>query len=152
MFADASYASDPDTARSVGGYILQLGPKGTVSWSSKKQSCVAKSTCETEYMACSYAASQLVWTTKALKEFGFTCKSTLCTDSQSAIPIIKDHRINTRTKHIAVHYHYTREHHAKGSFTVVHVPSASNLADICTKALPLPLLRTLTKGIMDTGG
>ena len=150
IFANASYASDPNTARSVSGFVLQLAG-GTMAWSSKKQSCVAKSTCEAELMACSYSASHLVWTKNALNELGLPCVSKLYTDSQSAIPIIKDHRISARTKHISVHYHYTREHHAKGNFTVSHVASKDNLADVCTKALPLPLLRSLTQSILDTG-
>ena len=149
MFADAFYASDPDTARSVSGYILQLGSMSTISWSSKKQSCIVKSTCEAEYMTCSYTVSQLIWMKAALKELNFSCISQLCTDSQSVISIIKDHCINTHMKHITVHYHYTQKHHAKKSFTVMHVPSVSNLTDICIKALPLLLLHSLTKGIMN---
>ncbi|KAK4081277.1 uncharacterized protein Triagg1_2809 [Trichoderma aggressivum f. europaeum] len=60
VYADASYNSDPDTAKSVRAYVVQLNGS-TIAWSAKKQKTVARSTCEAECMACSDAASQLLW-------------------------------------------------------------------------------------------
>lgn len=144
MFADASWGSVLDTARSVTGYVLQIG-ESTVSWTSKRQSCVAKSTCEAEYMACSLAASHLIWVKNTLQELSSSFKQlttvphsfALNTDNEAALSLIRDHRIHARSKHIAIHFHYVRERFLDGSFEVNHVPSTSNTADICTKALPL---------------
>ena len=148
MFADASYATDPDTMRSISGFILQIDG-ATVCWSSKRQSCVAKSTCESEYMACSYAASHLIWIKHALSELcqGDSWQLQLLTDNQAALALIKDHKISNKSKHIAVHFHYTRERYLEGDFAINHVASKNNLADVCTKALPVPLLRQMVEGL-----
>jgi transposase InsO family protein len=145
IFSDASWGSDPDNAKSFHGYILQVNGN-TVSWSSRRQASVAKSTCEAEYMACSYAAAHLVWTRQALKEvFGsfLRFKFILATDNQAAIILAKDQRINARSKHIAIHYHFVRERYLNGEFEIEHVSSALNVADVCTKGLPLPLLQDM---------
>lgn len=149
MFADASYATDPNSYKSISGYLLQLGNLGTISWASKKQECVAKSTCKAEYMACSYATSHLIWSKSALKELECKISSTqLLTDSEGARCIILDHRINARSTHIAVHFHYTRERFHAGDFTIIHVPTKDNLADGCTKALARPILDFLTRQML----
>ncbi|CAG5149245.1 uncharacterized protein ALTATR162_LOCUS2324 [Alternaria atra] len=150
IYSDASWGSDPDNAKSFHGYILQINGS-TISWSSKRQASVAKSTCEAEYMACSYAAAHLVWTRHALEElFGDSLrfKFILATDNQAAIILAKDQRISARSKHIAIHYHFVRERYLDKEFEIEHVPSASNIADICTKGLPLPLLKSM-KDMMD---
>jgi hypothetical protein len=67
MYADASFNTNPDNAKSFSGYIIKVNGS-TISWSLKRQSCVARSTCEAEYIAASRAASHLVWTRQALSE------------------------------------------------------------------------------------
>ena len=149
IYADASWGSDPDNAKLFYGYILQINGS-TISWSSKRQASVAKSTCEAEYMACSYAAAHIVWTRNALQELfedTLQFKYTLATDNQAAIALAKDYRINARSKHIAIHYHFVRERYLDREFNIEHVSSASNLADVCTKALPLPLLQSMKEMI-----
>lgn len=66
---------------------------------------------------------------------------TLFCDNQPAVDLCSNERINTRTKHIAVHYHFVRERNGK-IFTVKHVPSEKNIADMCTKALTKIKLET----------
>ena len=61
--------------------------------------------------------------------------------------LIRWSRINARSKHIAIHFHYVREKYAEGSFLIQHVESAHNLADICTKSLPRPTFQHLAKQI-----
>ena len=95
------------------------------------------------------AASQLIWIKSALEELGFHPRCEIATDNQAAIHLATDHRINARSKHIAIHYHFTRERIQTGDFTILHVPSADNLADICTKSLPLPLFRNLKHRILN---
>ena len=120
-----------------------------MSWSSKRQSCVAKSTCEAEYMAASHAAGHLVWVRQALSELipGFDIQYRLHMDNEPALCIVKDHRLTQRTKHINVHYHFVRERYLEGEYEVCHVSSTENLADICTKALPKPTLQRMIKRI-----
>jgi hypothetical protein len=118
----------------------------TISWSSKRQPCVARSTCEAEYMAASRAASHLVWARQALGELtgsGVKPTSDLLVDNEPAESLIKDNKISDRSKHIDVYFHFVRERFIKGEYQVRHVASKDNLADICTKALPRPTLELL---------
>ena len=142
MYADASWGSDPDTSKSFSGYLLQLD-RSSVCWSSKRQSCVAKSTCEAEYIACSHATSHLIWIKSALTELQIQPSIELATDNQSAIHLASDHRINTRSKHIAIYFHFVRERLQQKEFSIIHIPSADNLPDIYTKALSFSLLQAL---------
>jgi transposase InsO family protein len=148
MYSDASFASDPDNAKSFSGYILKVFGS-TVSWSSKRQSCVAQSTCEAEYMAASHAASHLVWTRQAFTELlpSANLNCLLLVDNEPALSLIRDHRLNQRSKHINVHYHFVRERYLDDEYDIQHVSSANNLADIGTKALPRPTLKLLTDRI-----
>lgn len=144
VYADASYNSDPDTARAFAGYILVVNGK-PASWGAKKQTSVAKSTAEAEYMGASTAASHLLWTIQALSDLKVPhFMPVIYCDNEPAIALAGDERINSRTKHIAVHYHFVRER-LHIDYVMQHVASNNNLADICTKALPRPYLEQLTK-------
>jgi hypothetical protein len=57
--------------------------------------------------------------------------------------LVRDQRLNHRSKHIHVHYHFVRERFLNNEFTIHHVRSADNLADICTKPLPRPALEDM---------
>lgn len=94
MYADASFNTNPDNAKSFLGYIIKVN-KLTISWSSKRQSCVARSTCEAEYMAASRAASHLVWARQALSELTrVKLISNLLVDNKLIESLIKDNKIN----------------------------------------------------------
>jgi hypothetical protein len=149
MYADASFNTDPDNAKSFSGYIMKVNGS-TISWSLKRQSCVARLTCEAEYMAASRAASYLVWTRQALGELtgtGVKLTSDLLVDNEPAESLIKDNKISDWSKHIDVHFHFVRERFIKGEYQVRHVASKDNLADICTKALPRLTLALLGQQI-----
>lgn len=149
MFSDASYGTDPDNGKSFSGYILKVNGC-TLAWSSKRQSCVARSTCESEYMAASHAASHLVWTKQALSELlpSGPTSYRLLVDNEPAMSLIRDRKVNQRSKHINVHYHFVREQYLDGAYKLGHVGSADNLADVCTKALPKPALEEAYRRIM----
>ncbi|KAI0991945.1 hypothetical protein K3495_g16242 [Podosphaera aphanis] len=135
---DASYGNCLDTRRSFSGYLFQLGDS-CISWKSRKQRTVALSTCEAEYMALSLASKQFIWITRGLNQLlNDEVPSALATDNSSAIDLAHNPKINEATKHIDIRYHFIRELIEDGSITLLHVPSADNLADICTKGLPSP--------------
>ncbi|KAL7962196.1 hypothetical protein V8C34DRAFT_271066 [Trichoderma compactum] len=71
VYAGASYNSNPDTAKPIGAYAVQLDG-GTIAWSAKTQSTVACSTCEAKYIAYSDAASQLLWTRQILTDLNIS--------------------------------------------------------------------------------
>ena len=108
-----------------------------VSWSSRKQHCVALSTTEAEYIAMGESVSQLLWMIHTLEDYGFSYKKlqVLC-DNISTINLTKNPVHHSRTKHIEVKHHFIRDHVAKGDIVLNYVESKSNLADIFTKPLP----------------
>ena len=149
-YVDASFGNCLDTRRSFSGYIFQLG-SSTISWRCRKQRSVATSTTEAEYMALAMAAKHHIWLQRGAKEIlGRDVPSALNCDNISAIDIANNPKLNERTKHIDNAYHFTRELVEDGSLTLLHIPSADNLADICTKALPRPTIDYLCPKIFGT--
>ena len=145
-FSDASYASCPNTRRSFSGNIFRIG-NSTITWKSQKQKSVATSTTEAEYMALSLAARQMVWLKNALKELRIEVSCALRCDNTGSIDIAENPKINERTKHIDVAYHYTRERLIDHEFSLLYVESTHNLADLLTKPLGKQLHQRFTKRI-----
>ena len=90
-FADADWAGDVDTRKSTSGYVFQIG-SSTVSWSSKRQTMVALSTTEAEYVALSYATQETIWLRKLLESIGLKqpIATTINEDNQSTISLVKN--------------------------------------------------------------
>ncbi|GJT90247.1 retrovirus-related pol polyprotein from transposon TNT 1-94, partial [Tanacetum coccineum] len=113
-FSDADYAGCKDTFKSTSGGVQFLGEK-LVSWSSKKQDCTALSTAEAEYVSLSACCAQVLWMRTQLTDYGFQFnKIPIYCDSKSAIAISCNPVQHSRTKHIAVHYHFIKEHVGNG--------------------------------------
>ena len=107
-----------------------------MSWSSKKQNCVALSTTEAEYVMAGACCAQLLWMRQTLHDFGchFTKIPLLC-DNESAIKLANNHVSHSRTKHIDIHHHFLRDHETKGDIAIHHVSTEKQLADIFAKPL-----------------
>lgn len=146
-YCDADYAGDLDTRRSTTRYVFTcFGP--AVSWGSKQQASVAKSTTEAEYVAAATAAKGAVWLRRLVGDLtGKMPKLTPLCDNQGAVAMMHNAVSSPRTKHIDIDHHFIREKIEEGLLVVVFIPSASNLADILTKALPVPAHSTIRKGM-----
>nr|GEU49743.1 retrovirus-related Pol polyprotein from transposon TNT 1-94 [Tanacetum cinerariifolium] len=135
-FSDADYTGCKDTFKSTSGGGQFLGEK-LVSWSSKKQDCTAFSTVEAEYVSLSACCAQVLWMWTQLMDYGFHFnKISIYCDSKSAIAISCNPVQHSRTKHIAVRYHFIKEHVKKGTIELYFVKTDYQLADLFTKALP----------------
>ncbi|WVZ70884.1 hypothetical protein U9M48_019514 [Paspalum notatum var. saurae] len=100
--------------------------------SSRKQSSVATSTCETEYVAA------ILWMLATLRDYGLTYgRIPILCNSSSAISVAKNPVLHSRTKHIDVRYHFLRDNYQKGMIDIVKVASENQVADILTKPLDL---------------
>jgi hypothetical protein len=144
-YSDALYGNDIDSRRSFTGYIFQLGDS-TISWRSRKQRSVATSTCEAEYMVLALTSKHHLWLQRGLKELlKQDTPNAIMSDSNYAIDIMNNPKINDSSKHFDIAYHFTREQVEAGNVTVLYVPSAENLADICTKGLSREILEHLCK-------
>jgi hypothetical protein len=107
-----------------------------VSWSSKKQTSVALSTAEAEYVAAGHCCAQLLWMRQTLRDFGYNLnKVPLLCDNESAICMADNPVEHSRTKHIDIRHHFLRDHQQKGNIEVFHVSTENQLADIFTKPL-----------------
>lgn len=135
-FSDADYAGDVKDRRSTTGYVLKLG-SSTVVWGSQKQSCVALSTTESEYISASQTVKEIIWLSKLTSELFKRRLETpiLHIDNQSTIRLIKNPEYHKRTKHIDIRYHFVREKFFENLFTVQYVTTKDQEADIFTKAL-----------------
>jgi hypothetical protein len=148
VHADAAYGDDQEQRKSTLGYRAALG-QGLVSWKSKLSETVALSTAEAEYYAAGDAAKEGMWLTGLLGELGWEIPPfKLIMDSQSALAMIKNPVINARSKHIEVKHHFLRQLHTDKRFVLESVPSAENLADCFTKALPTQTLRLQMAGVL----
>ena len=136
-FADSDYAGDEDNSRSTDGNVFTMAG-GPVSWSSKRQPVVAKSTTEAEYYALARACQQAVWMTSWMGEAGLPQESmaTLYGDNKGSVDLSKNTRGVAKAKHIRVNYHFVRERVKMGEVDIIQIPTENNLADIFTKPLP----------------
>ncbi|CAI7909309.1 unnamed protein product [Closterium sp. NIES-54] len=134
--ADASWADDQATQRSSQGYTFSLG-SGSVSWRSTRSSSVLSSSCEAEIYAGAMAAQELRWLTYLLTDLGEQPRSppVLYVDNKAMLAFCREHRLEHRTKHIALRYFLARELQQRGQLRLAYVASEVNTADIFTKAL-----------------
>ncbi|WVZ63350.1 LOW QUALITY PROTEIN: hypothetical protein U9M48_012987, partial [Paspalum notatum var. saurae] len=134
-FSDADHAGCRIDHKSTSGTCQLLGTS-LVSWSSRKQTSVAFSTTEAEYVAAASCCSQLLWMKATLSDFSLKFgRIPLLVDSTSAISVAKNPVLHSRTKHIDVRFHFLRDHYEKGDIDLIHGVSANQLADIFTKPL-----------------
>jgi len=113
---------------------------GPVSWSSHKQSTVAISTMEAEYMALSEAGREAIARTHLFDDLLIQLDGPpgVLSDNQGALTITTDPVHHQRAKHIATRYHHIRHLVQENQIALGYVPSAQQTADILTKALHFP--------------
>ncbi|CAI7887603.1 unnamed protein product [Closterium sp. NIES-54] len=134
--ADASWVDNLATQRSSQGYTFSLG-FGSVLWRSTCSSSVLSSSCEAEIYAGAMAAQELRWLTYLLADLGEPPRSppVLYVDNKAMLALCREHRLEHRTKHIALRYFLARELQQHGQLRLACLASQANTADIFTKAL-----------------
>jgi hypothetical protein len=136
-YSDSDFANDEDDRKSYTGYVFIING-GAVSWSTHKQSTVAFSTMEAEYMAISDAAREALARKQLFEELRIPSAQkpiTILTDSQTALDISDNPAKYRQAKHIDVRYHAVRHYIHDGKIEVDYIPSNYQPADIFTKAL-----------------
>jgi len=139
-YSDADWAGCPDSRRSTSGYCIFLGDN-LVSWSSKRQTTVSRSSAEAEYRAVAHAVAESCWLRQLLQELHAPLSSATIVycDNVSAVYMTANPIHHCRTKHIEIDIHFIRDKVSLGQVRVLHVPSSHQFADIMMKGLPVQL-------------
>ncbi|GJX31409.1 uncharacterized mitochondrial protein-like protein [Tanacetum coccineum] len=136
VYVDSDWAKCKVTRKSVTGYVVFMG-ESLVSWKSKKQSMLSKSSAEAEYRAMNSVTCEVMWILKILAELkvNTSLPVPLHCDNSSAIQIAANPVFHERTKHFEIELFFLREKVANGIVKTVKIKSADNSADIFTKGL-----------------
>jgi histone deacetylase 1/2 len=134
-YSDADWATDQDDRRSISDSCIYFGPN-LVSWASKKQPLVARSSTEAEYRSMANTTSELLWIQSLLRELQvpFYTPTLLC-DNLSAVSLAHNPVLHSKTKHLELDIHFAREKVLSKQIHVLHVPACDQLADPLTKPL-----------------
>jgi hypothetical protein len=143
-YCDSDWCGDQIEMRSTMGYVFRLFDS-PISSSSKKQSVVALSTCEVEYISACHAACQGVWLQSLLLEMHLHRNEEfeLMIDNKSAISLAKIPVARGRSKHIDIMFHFLRDQASKGKLKLIHCRIDVQVVDILTKPLKIERFKEL---------
>ncbi|GKB10061.1 putative ribonuclease H-like domain-containing protein [Tanacetum coccineum] len=122
--------------------------KRLISWQCKKQTIVANSTTEAEYVATANFHGQVLWIQNQMLDYGFNFMNTnIDIDNESTICIVKNPVFHSKTKHIEIRHHFIRDCYEKRLIQVIKIHTNHNVADLLTKAFDVGRFQYLTASI-----
>ncbi|MCO5585582.1 hypothetical protein L7F22_039517 [Adiantum nelumboides] len=138
-YVDANWSDDDPRCFSTGGYVFTLAG-GPISWQTKRQSSIASSSTEAEYVAAALALHEALWIFELITELKLpfnvsTAPITLFCDNQSTIAVAESSSFSSKLKHIKISFHFLKELVANGFIKLVYAPSTKNWADFLTKSV-----------------
>jgi histone deacetylase 1/2 len=141
-YCDADWASDPKDRKSTSGFLIFLG-KSLISWTSKKQSTIAMSSMEAEFLSLTNCIQDILYLRTLLAELHINQKgpTLIHQDNQACILFAQTGNISSRTKHIELREHFVFEQISKGNISLNYIPTTEMLADSLTKPTSAQTLR-----------
>ncbi|KAK4402405.1 Retrovirus-related Pol polyprotein from transposon TNT 1-94 [Sesamum angolense] len=148
-FCDANWVTDNDEVSSTSGYVFTLGG-GAISWKSIKQTCIARSTLESEFIALELAGQEAEWLRNLVGDMPMWESSipvSIHCDSQAAIGIAKNYAYNGKRRHIRIRHDAVKELLKNGIIYLEYVRSERNLADPLTKGLTKRIILETSRAV-----
>ncbi|GJX04936.1 retrovirus-related pol polyprotein from transposon TNT 1-94, partial [Tanacetum coccineum] len=137
-YSDSDYAEANLDRKSITGGCQFLGSR-LISWQCKKQTIVATSTTEAEYVAAASCCGQVLWIQNQMLDYGFNFMNTkIHIDNESIICIVKNPVYHSKTKHIEIKHHFIRDSYENKLIRVGKIHTDVNVADLLTKAFNGP--------------
>ncbi|GKE42258.1 hypothetical protein Tco_1469542, partial [Tanacetum coccineum] len=141
-YSDSDYVGASLDRKSTTRGCQFLGCK-LISWQCKKQTVVATSSIEVEYVAAASRCGQVLWIQNQMLDYGYNFMHTMINiDNNSTICIVKNPVSHTKTKHIEIRYHFIRVCKDKKLIQVVKIHTDNNFTDLLTKALDVGRINT----------
>ncbi|KAI5355626.1 hypothetical protein L3X38_008521 [Prunus dulcis] len=139
-YSDADWAGDINTRRSTTGCVVFLGCN-PISWQSKKQGSVSRSSTEAEYRALANTAADLSWIRQVLLDLKMFLPNapTMYCDNLSALALSSNPVYHSRIKHLDIDFHFVREKVQRKDLIVQYIPTEEQIADVFTKGLHSPI-------------
>ncbi|GJV04626.1 hypothetical protein Tco_1338195 [Tanacetum coccineum] len=146
-YSNSNYAgASLDMKSTTGGYQF-LGCR-LISWQCKKQTIVANSITEAEYIAASNCCGQVLWLQNQLLDYGYNFMQTkIHVDKESAICVVKNHVYHSKTKHIEIRHHFIRYSYEKRLIEMVKIHTDYNVSNLLTKAFDVVRFQFLIASI-----
>ncbi|GJW53002.1 putative ribonuclease H-like domain-containing protein [Tanacetum coccineum] len=146
-FSDSDYAGANLDKKSTTGGCQFLGSR-LISWQCKKQTIVATSTTEAEYVAAASCCGQVLWIQNQMLDYGFNFMNTkIHIDNESTICIMKNLVYHSKTKYIEIRHHFIRDSYEKKLIKVEKIHTDFNVADLLTKDFDGPRFHFLVVNI-----
>ncbi|KAJ0843621.1 putative RNA-directed DNA polymerase [Helianthus annuus] len=149
-YTDANWISDNKDSKSTSGYVFTLGG-AAIAWKSSKQTVIARSTMESEFIALNKSGEEAEWLRQFVEDIPRWPKPlpAICVhcDSQSAIGRAQSLMYNGRSRHMRRRHNTIRQLLSTGVITIDYVRSADNIADPFTKGLSRELVETSSRGM-----
>ncbi|WJX83099.1 hypothetical protein P8452_65785 [Trifolium repens] len=146
-FCDADYAGDKIERKSTSGNCQFIG-ENLISWASKRQTTIALSTAEAEYISAAKCYTQLLWMKYQLEDYNIAESSIpLYCDNTAAIHLSKNPILHSRAKHIEIKHHFIRDHVQKGTINIQFIDTDHQWADIFTKPLAIERFDFIKKNL-----
>ncbi|GJY28362.1 putative ribonuclease H-like domain-containing protein [Tanacetum coccineum] len=146
-YTDSDYAGASLDRKSTTGGCQFLGCR-LISWQCKKQTVVANSTTEAEYVAALSCCGQVLWIQNQLLDYGYNFMHTkIYIDNESTICIVKNPVFHSKTKHIKIRHHFIRDSNEKKLIQMIKIHTDKNVADLLTKAFDVSRFQYLIASI-----
>ncbi|GJX91087.1 hypothetical protein Tco_0344413 [Tanacetum coccineum] len=146
-YSDSDYGGAIIDRKSTTGGCQFLGCR-LVSWQCKKQTIIATSTTEAEYIAASNCCGQVLWLQNQLLDYGYNfMKTKIHIDNESTICVIKNPVAYSKIKHIKIRFHFIRDSYEKNLIEMVKIHTDNNVADLFTKAFDVTRFKFLIASI-----